>query len=150
SADLQLEKHAAAASVAAGGTVAFTLTLLNNGPSPADAATVTDTLPAGLTFVSGSTDCTAAGPVVTCAVGTLPSGATSASTITAEAAASLAGQTVTNRASATSGTPDPASVNNSSSASIDVTPASADLQLTKSASVTSADPGDTVVFTLTL
>src|SRR5262249_10902158 len=124
-ADLELEKSAPSASVPAGGTVAFTLTLLNNGPSPADAPTVTDALPSGLTFVSGSQGCSAAGAVVSCSFGTLASGATSTATITVQAAGTAAGQTLTNSASASSGTPDPNRLNNEARASVEITPAAA-------------------------
>ncbi len=55
-----------------GGTGSYTLTVTNNGPdqyTPADTVTVTDTLPAGLTYASASGSgwtCGAAGQVVTC------------------------------------------------------------------------------------
>src|SRR5262249_30060073 len=99
-ADLQLQKSVPAVALAPSGMVDFELTLVNNGPSPADATTVTDTLPAGLSFVSASAGCTGAGSTITCALGTLAAGATSTVTITARAAASAAGQTLTNTAAA--------------------------------------------------
>ncbi len=107
----------------------FTLTLVNNGPSPAADVTITDTLPPELTFVS-SPDCTAAGQVVTCAVGALVAGATRSLTITAQASVAAAGQTVTNTATATSSTPDPVSSNNSGTVLFVVQNAT-DLQLAK-------------------
>ena len=150
SADLQLEKSAPQGSVAPGGTTSFALTLVNNGPSPADATAIVDTLPAGLTFVSGQPGCSAVGVVVTCTVGSLASGATSTATITVQVAAAAAGQTLTNLATATSTTPDPDSANNQATGAIDVRPPAADLELTKTASVASIDPGGTVTFTLTV
>jgi uncharacterized repeat protein (TIGR01451 family) len=129
SADLELQKTASAASVLPGGTVVFTLTLVNAGPSPAADVTITDTLPPELTFVS-SPDCTAAGQVVTCAVGALDVGATRTLTITAQASVEAAGQTVTNTAMAAGATPDPVDSNNSGTAQFVVQNAT-DLQLTK-------------------
>jgi uncharacterized repeat protein (TIGR01451 family) len=134
-ADLQLTKSASEGSVAPAGTTTFTLTLVNNGPSPADAPTITDTLPAGLTFVSASARCGAAGAVVTCGVGTLAAGATTTATITARAAPAAAGQTLTNTAAVVSTTPD-------------VRNPSADLDMSKVASAASVDPGGEVAFTL--
>jgi uncharacterized repeat protein (TIGR01451 family) len=129
SADLELQKTASASSVLPGGTVVFTLTLVNNGPSQASGVTITDTLPPELTFVS-SPDCTAAAQVVTCAVGALGVGAPRTLTITAQASVAAAGQTVTNTATAESTTPDPVSSNNSGTVQFVVQNAT-DLQLTK-------------------
>lgn len=61
------------ASATAGTTLAYTLAIVNNGPSVAADVTVTDPTPPGLTFVSTSGDCTTAFP---CALGTLAPGAT--------------------------------------------------------------------------
>ena len=147
-ADLQLQKSADDGSVGPGGTTSFTLTLVNNGPSPAVTTAITDTLPAGLTFVSGTAGCSAAGAVVTCPVGTLPVGSTATATITVKAAAAAAGQTLTNVASASSTTPDPDSSNDQAIAAIDVRNPAADLDVTKTASPVSVDPGGTVTFSI--
>jgi len=149
-ADLQLQKSAPAAVVAPGGTTDFALTLVNNGPSPANATTVTDTLPAGLTFVSASPGCTGAGAAVTCAVGILAAGATTTVTITAQAAVSAAGQTLANSATASTTTPDPDTSNNQAATTVDVATPSADLALSKTASAASIDVGGTLDFTLAL
>jgi uncharacterized repeat protein (TIGR01451 family) len=146
-ADLQLAKSDGGF-VAPGGTATFTLTLFNAGPSPANATAITDALPAGLTFVSASAGCAAAGGVVTCPVGTLAAGATATATVTVQAASSAAGQTLTNLASATSTTPDPDSSNDQATASIVVTNPTADLDVTKTASVGSLDPGGAVAFSI--
>src|SRR5262249_57083901 len=53
SADLAITKTGPATVVAAG-SVACSLTVTNNGPSDAASLTVTDTLPAGVTFVSAT------------------------------------------------------------------------------------------------
>ncbi|AMM18957.1 hypothetical protein AX769_00905 [Frondihabitans sp. PAMC 28766] len=66
-----LSKTHPAGDIRAGQDVAYTLTATNDGPSDAPAGTtVTDTLPAGLTYSSATGDgwdCSAAGQVVTCA-----------------------------------------------------------------------------------
>ena len=84
-----------------GGNVTYTLTLGNNGPSPAAGVTVSDTLPAGLTFVSASTTKgTCAGTAsVSCNLGTVNAGAANDVTITIVASAGQAAvPSVTNTA----------------------------------------------------
>src|SRR5205814_2126914 len=67
-ADLSIAKsHTGSFTVGQNGV--YTLTVSNAGPSPSGALTVTDTLPAGLTFVSYTAlfrACGAVGQVVTC------------------------------------------------------------------------------------
>lgn len=70
--------------VAFPGNITYTTVVTNNGPSTATGTTLTDTLPAGLTFVSATgTGCGHVGSLVTCNIGTLTSGATSTVTIVA-------------------------------------------------------------------
>jgi uncharacterized repeat protein (TIGR01451 family) len=107
-ADLSITK-AAAGGFAVGNNASYTLTVVNNGPqSAAGTITVSDTLPAGLTYVSaagtgwacshasGTVTCTRAGPVT--AGTTLP-----AVTLTV-AVAVTAAPSVTNTASVSSST----------------------------------------------
>ena len=51
------------------GTIVYTITVTNAGPSDATGVTLTDPTPPGLTFVSNAGDCTTAFP---CNLGTLP------------------------------------------------------------------------------
>lgn len=51
-ADLGVTKAASSATIIAGSSVTYTITLVNNGPDSALSITVTDNLPASLTFVS--------------------------------------------------------------------------------------------------
>ena len=53
-ADLSLTKNVSSASVGAGSPVSFTIAVNNAGPQTATGVTVSDTLPAGLTYVSSS------------------------------------------------------------------------------------------------
>lgn len=68
---------------APGSAVTYTLTVVNAGPASARDVVVTDALPAGTTYAGASTGCTAVGADVTCALGTVPAGATRVVTITA-------------------------------------------------------------------
>jgi uncharacterized repeat protein (TIGR01451 family)/fimbrial isopeptide formation D2 family protein len=52
SADLVVTKSQPSATVNAGGTIVYTVTVTNNGPNTANNVVVTDTLPTGTTFVS--------------------------------------------------------------------------------------------------
>src|SRR5204862_674245 len=54
SSDLSATKSDGVASVVAGTSTTYTITVKNNGPSDVTGATVSDVLPAGLTFISGS------------------------------------------------------------------------------------------------
>ena len=141
SADLSVAKTGPA-TVSAGAAVTYNLVVMNSGPSDAGNISVTDTLPAGVRFVSaagGGWTCTNSGDVsATCTRATLAAGATApliALTVTAPAAAA----TLTDTAVVSSGTPDPVPGNNTSSATTTVT-ALADLAITKTgpATVTAA------------
>ena len=131
-ADLSLTKSGPA-TVVAGSSVSYTLTASNAGPSAADPVAVTDSLPAGVTFVSaGGTGwtCTNNGDVsVRCTSGSLAAGAT-ASAITVVVTAPPQATTLTNTADVASTTFDPDTSNNLAEATTAVT-ASADLSLTK-------------------
>ena len=143
SSDLALVKSGPA-TVVAGSSVTYQLAVRNNGPSDAVAVSVTDTLPAGVTFVSaagGGWTCTNSGDVsVSCTRPTLAAGS-NAPVITLVVRAPAQPTTLSNVATVASTTNDPVGANNTSSASTSVT-ASADLALTKSApaSVVAGDP----------
>ena len=103
--DLRLTKTASDTSPTAGGPVTYTLALINNGPSPASGATITDPLPNGLSFVSATTGqghCEAVAQTVLCQVETLAAGGSALVAVTAEVAPSAAGSTIVNTASASS------------------------------------------------
>ncbi len=72
--NVKVKKTADNASPHVGDIVTYTLTVSNTGAAPAEDVVVTDHLPGGVTFVSAQSPCTRAGSVVTCNVGTLPSG----------------------------------------------------------------------------
>ena len=82
-ADLSLTKTAAPTSVNVGSNVVYTLTVSNAGPAPATGVTVTDTLPAGLTYVSNDCGAAFAAPTLTWSVGALAVSASATCHVTA-------------------------------------------------------------------
>ncbi|MSU57841.1 MAG: DUF11 domain-containing protein [Pedosphaera sp.] len=87
-ADLGISK-VASNSVVVGSNFVFTIIVTNNGPQNALAAGFTDTLPAGLTFVSATPSigtATNSGSTVTASFGTLTAGSSASVTIVANAA----------------------------------------------------------------
>src|SRR6185436_10285186 len=93
------------------GTLVYTITVTNNGPSDAASVTVADPTPAGATFVSNSGACTSAYP---CNLGTINSGQSKVITSTYNVPAN-GGGSITNTATVSSTTADPNATNNSSS-----------------------------------
>jgi uncharacterized repeat protein (TIGR01451 family)/fimbrial isopeptide formation D2 family protein len=88
------------ATIAPGMDATYLIATVNHGPAAATNVTVTDQLPAGVTFVSGSSGCGAVGTTVTCAVGTLADGASAQVSVTVSVPASLAHESIKDTASA--------------------------------------------------
>jgi large repetitive protein len=158
--DLTLAKSDGGATVAPGGTVAYTLSYANAGTQGATGIVLTETVPANTTFNAGASTagwiCAPNGnPGSTCtlAIGALNGGganstATFALTVVNPVPAGVA--QISNTASvADDGTngADPTPANNSASDTTPVT-AAPDLTLTKSDGGTSTIPGGTVAYTL--
>ncbi len=131
-ADLSIVK-AGSATVEAGGVIRYGLVARNAGPSAATNVKVTDTLPPGTEFVSGSAGCTAAGLVVTCELGDIPIEGVRAIELEVRAPAALGGQTLTNVATVDGLQPDPDTSNNTDDAETVVGPA-IDLAIVKTTS----------------
>ncbi len=118
-ADLSLAKTADSPTVTQGDPIDYTLTVTNNGPSQALNVTVTDTLPAGVTFVSASGtgwSCNQAAGTVTCTRPTLDPGP--APPITIRVTATVNPSTLVNSATVSGSTTDPTGGNNASTASV--------------------------------
>src|SRR5207247_1949057 len=93
------------ATVTAFGSITYTLTATNNGPNSSTSVVLTDTLPAGVSFVSADNGGTPAGNVVTWpAFGSLPGGDNFVRTVTVMAPAT---GTLLNVAAASATTNDP-------------------------------------------
>lgn len=144
-ADLKITKSGPP-TVGAGGTLVYTITATNLGPSDASAVTVSDATPNGTTFVSNAGGCTTAFP---CSLGTLTAGQSVTITSTFTAATNFTGASITNTAGvASSVTADPVTTNNSASSSATYQPA-ADLQIAKEGREATA-PGATIQYTITI
>lgn len=114
-ANLSLSSSAAQTPVATGSNVNLTLTVINTGPDPAAFVTVSNLLPAGLSFASANTangSCSNNCGNLSWSIGLLQPNATATLTIQAIA---LAAARFTNQASVTSSTPDPMLGDNSAS-----------------------------------
>lgn len=146
-ADLSLSKSAPA-SVIAGNQLTYSITVVNNGPSDATNVIVTDTLPAGVTFISTSAVCSSGTVTTGCDIGSLANGASYAFTILVSVASSTAGL-ITNTATVSSDQLDPNPSDDTASATTTVT-ASADLSVTKTCKpdTTSALAGTTAFCTM--
>ena len=116
-ADLTISMSAAPDPVFLSSTLTYTLTVTNGGPSDATGVTVTDMLPASLDFVSASPGCSNAGGTVTCALGTLASGAFANATVTVTATGL---GSVSNSASVVSDAGDPDLTNNTATVVVSV------------------------------
>lgn len=94
-----------------GGSYRYRLVANNAGPDDATGVAVSDTLPAGVTFVSSTCGATAAGGTVSWTIGALANGASATCDITVNRAA-MTCSTVTNTATISGTEPDPAPANN--------------------------------------
>jgi uncharacterized repeat protein (TIGR01451 family) len=114
SADLAIAKALAGTMLTPGTTATYAIDVANNGPSDTSAS-VTDTLPAALTFVAavGAT-CAASGQQVTCDLGPIAAGATVSFTVTVTVAADASG-TLENEAVVSGRVTDPDLANNTDS-----------------------------------
>jgi len=98
SADLEIGKRADLDPAVAGSPLTYTLVITNHGPTDSLGFVLTDTLPGGMTFISGYPGChAAAGATVTCNVPFLALGASLAITtvVTAPPTGGLVTNTVT-------------------------------------------------------
>lgn len=138
--------------VLAGDTAVYTLTVDNLGPSDADAVTVRDTLPVGMS-VEGAlpSACSADGRLITCV---LPGGldedeAPWTFDITVRVDASFTGTQLTNAAVVSSETDDPNLLNNAAAADLSVIQR-AHLRVTKTPSADAVTAGTNVTWTVTV
>ena len=164
-ADLFLEQTASPDPVLAGGNLTYTLKVTNNqvsGNGPIDiipasstspGVTLTNTLHAGVTFISAMPSqgtCAEAGGIVTCQLGRLNSGANATVMIVVMTDPSTAdGTIITNKADVISIVPDPQLGDNTSQVNTTVV-VPADLAITKSAMVDPVTAGTDETYQITI
>jgi uncharacterized repeat protein (TIGR01451 family) len=149
--DLAITKTDAPDPVALGSNLTYTLTVTNNGPDASTGSTVSDTLPAGVTFVSATPSqgsCSEAAGTVTCPLGPLAVGASA--TIDIVVTVNPTATCPLSDTATVSGTePDPDSANNSATAET-ACAAEAELAITKSDAPDPVALGSNLTYTLTV
>ncbi len=146
-ADVSLTQTDSPDPVLAGSDLTYTLGVANGGPSSAGSVSVTDNLPAGVTFVSASPSqgtCSQTSGTVSCGLGTLGTSASASVQIVVRPQST--GQ-ITNTASVSAAGLDPNSANNSAAETTSVSPA-ADLSITNSDSPDPVTAGSNLTYTL--
>ncbi len=149
-ADLAVTKSDSPDPVRAGEQVTYTLVVTNNGPATEPAAVVTDTLPAGFTFVSavpGQGSCSAAGGVVTCTLGSLAMGDAATVTVVCDVPSGTPAGSYTNTAAVSGSESDPVPANDSASEDTTVVE-EADLAVVKTDSPDPVRAGEQLTWTL--
>ncbi|MFN7768643.1 MAG: cadherin domain-containing protein, partial [Planctomycetaceae bacterium] len=151
-ADLSLTLTNESSRVIPGTSTTYTLTVANSGPSSVTAASVTDVLPAGTTFLSGSAGVSydSATRTVSYVTGTLGVSASESFTITLAVDAALIG-TLTNTASVTAtGVITDRNLANNTARDSDALTAQVDLSVSTSNGAASVIPGTTTTYTVTV
>lgn len=153
--DLQITKTDNIDPVSRGGQLAYTLTVVNNGPSAATNVEVVDTLPSDVTFVSAAGGTVTAGTVgtsdpVTISLGTMAAAESRTVTITVNvspsAAATINNSVLVRSTESTAGF-DSNIANNTDTETTD-TESVIDLAITKTDSADPVTPGENLVYTL--
>ncbi|NWG00533.1 MAG: IPTL-CTERM sorting domain-containing protein, partial [Thermoanaerobaculaceae bacterium] len=156
-ADLAVTKDDGVLTYTPGGTLTYTNTVTNNGPSNVTGASVTDTFPAAITSATWS--CAGSVPAATCTASgsgdindsvTIPAGQHVTYTVTAQVSAGASGN-LANTSSVTppTGVTDPNSGNNTAT-DTDTQNSQAAISVTKDDGVTEYVPGGTLTYTITV
>ena len=144
----------APATATAGTNISYNITVTNSGPSNAASVSLTDTLPAGTSFVSvtqntGPTFACSGGATVTCTNASLALGSSATFTIVAAINATFSG-VLSNTANVSSSTSDSNPANNSSTATTNVTLPTVDLSITKVAAPGPYGTSQPLTYTITV
>ena len=159
-ADVSVTNSTASGPVLAGNTLAYTITVLNTGPSDAQTVALSDAVPANTTFVS---DAQSSGPAfiltspaaggtgtISGTIATLASGASASFTVMVLVSPSTsAGSTIANTADVTAVTFDPNLANNSQTVTTDVL-TQADVSVTETTASGPVLAGNTLAYTITV
>jgi uncharacterized repeat protein (TIGR01451 family) len=152
-ADLSVTAVLGSAAVVAGQSASYTVTAANAGPSTANTAVLTGTVPSGLTGVTATSaggTCTVTGTKATCNHASIASGSTRTMTVTGNVpSGETPGTSYTLGASITSATYETNQSDNSASVSNAVT-GSADLDVAMTYSPSAPAGGDTITYTVTV
>jgi len=143
--NLSISKSANPSIAVPGESLTYIVTITNSGPSNATGLVVTDTLPSGVSFDSGSGCSDLGGGIVRCTLSDLARNDSHSFTLNTSVDASVT-QTLQNEVSATSSEN---SVAVSDTLLTGVNPQT-DLDITKTASPGAALPGDTITYILTV
>ncbi|MFC1660667.1 DUF11 domain-containing protein, partial [Gemmatimonadota bacterium] len=122
SADLEAGTSGPATAVQ-GTPITYSVSVANKGPDPAMRVVVSDTIPAGMSFLSATGEFSEAGGVIVWEVGTLDAGVSVLQSVSVSV--DLAGEKdekVVNIVGVTSATPDPKEKNNTAEAKTTITP----------------------------
>lgn len=154
-ADLSVTKIGPSGNATVGGTIAYTIRVQNNGPNNVNGTvTVTDTLPANVTFVSASGpgwSCSRSGNTVTCTtagvfgIGFLPD-----ITVNISPQNGAVGSIVNTACAAVSNPSDNVPGNNCGSATTTVVASSADVSITATVTPSSGRTGELYTYTYTI
>lgn len=147
-ADLALGMSPPSNTLAVGNNQIFMISAVNEGPNDATGVTVTDMLPAQLTFISATASqgaCLGTNSI-SCDLGSLPSPGSASVTITATINAAGTDNTITNQASVSATESDSNLANNSASAAITVQ----DFQLAVSTTSLTVAAGSSISATVSL
>jgi uncharacterized repeat protein (TIGR01451 family) len=146
SADLSVSKTGPVTAIA-GTNVTYTVTVLNAGPGAANAVSLTDATPPGLTLVAVTGACAA----LPCSLGTLADDETRTVSVTYFIPANYSlGNTIVNTATVTTTSQDAFPDNNSASASTAIGAPVADLTITNTNGVSGVVVGTTTTYAITV
>ncbi len=157
SADVSVTKTDSPDPISAGSTLTYIITVANAGPSAAASVSLSDTVPAGTTFINlqspGGWSCSTPGVggtgTISCTIATLPTGGSAVFTLLVQTNASLAtGTIITNTATVATTTTDASAGNNSATTTTTVSPVT-NFTATKSVSGVFVS-GTTVTYTVVL
>jgi uncharacterized repeat protein (TIGR01451 family)/fimbrial isopeptide formation D2 family protein len=153
-ADLAITKTDGSTTYTPGGTLTYTITVTNNGPSNVTGATVTDTFPAAITSASwtctgtGGATCTASGSGNITDTVNIPAGEHVTYTVTARVSAGASGNLAnTSSVAPPTGVTDP-NLDNNTATDTDSQNPEADLAITKTDGTTQYTPGGTLTYTI--